>query len=214
MRVRAVVGDSGSGKTLLVERLVGRLHAAGQRVAYLKHAPHGFHPGRAGSDTERVAAAGADEVVIVDGDGAVHPVGSSAVRSAPDLLIGGIAADIALLEGWSASSWPKLRVRAAGAAPREVAPPILLDLERGPEGFTEADLAAAAEVLLRSAPRAGDPVVTVRADGTDVPVGGFAARAVAATVAGLLGTLHGVEGPRSLSVEVRWTEHDDGAQGG
>lgn len=214
MRVRAVVGDSGSGKTLLVERLVGRLHAAGQRVAYLKHAPHGFDPGRAGSDTERVAAAGADEVVIVDGDGAVHPVGSSAVRSAPDLLLGGIAADVALLEGWSASSWPKLRVRAAGTAPREVAPPVLLDLERGPEGFTEADLAAAEEVLLRSTPRAGDPVVTVRADGTDVPVGGFAARAVAATVAGLLGTLHGVEDPGTLSVEVRWAEHDDGAHRG
>ncbi len=214
MRVRAVVGDSGSGKTLLVERLVGRLHAAGQRVAYLKHAPHGFDPGRAGSDTERVAAAGADEVVLVDGGGAVHPVGSSAVRSAPDLLLGGISADVALLEGWTASSWPKLRVRPAGAAPREVAPPILLDLERRPDGFAEADLDAAEAVVLRSARLATDPVVTVRADGTDVPVGGFAARAVAATVAGLLGTLHGVEDPRALSVEVRWPEHDDGAQGG
>ena len=204
MRVRAVVGDSGSGKTLLVEHLVAALHDKGQRVAYIKHAPHGFAPGKAGSDTDRVAQAGAQQCFVVDGSGHVrreHPTGHDAPEA---MLLGGVEADVVLLEGFTSSAWPKIRVTCRGTSPRQVAEPVLHDVVRDEEGFSSAEVRAARDSILASGTRLGDPVVAVWADGQDVPVRGFAARTVASTVRGLCSALHGVHEPEELSVTVRW----------
>lgn len=64
MKVVAFVGYSGSGKTTLIEDLIPRLVRAGQRVAVVKHAHHGFDLDRPGKDSYRHRAAGAQEVVI------------------------------------------------------------------------------------------------------------------------------------------------------
>ena len=204
MHVRAIVGDSGSGKTLLVEHLVAGCAEKGQRVAYIKHAPHGFEPGKPHSDTQRVARAGASQCFLVDGDGQVHNDHRRAASAPEAILLGGVDADVMLLEGFSSSAWPKIRVRRRGSAPRQVAEPVLHEVERDEGGFSAAQLRAALDSMFASASQASDPLVTVQADGNDVPVRGFAARAVAATIGGLCSTLHGVHEPAELTVTVRW----------
>jgi len=61
------VGESGAGKTTLIERLIERFCRAGLRVAAVKHAHHGFDIDRPGKDTYRFRAAGATQVLIGSG---------------------------------------------------------------------------------------------------------------------------------------------------
>ncbi len=58
---------SGVGKTTYLERLLPCLKASGLRVAVIKHDGHDFQMDRPGTDTCRMAEAGADAVAIVSG---------------------------------------------------------------------------------------------------------------------------------------------------
>ena len=202
--VCAVVGASGSGKTLLIEQVVPVLARAGVRVGYVKHAPHGFDMDRAGSDSGRVRAAGAADVVVTGNGETAHV---TAQRDSGDALpaLGThlAASEIVLLEGFSRSAWPKIRVRAAGTSARAVAPPVLLELERAGTRWEAAAVEQVAATVLRLAQDADGPQVTVVADGVEVPVQGFAARVVASGVLGVTGALRGVDDPAVLSVTVR-----------
>jgi len=61
------IGNSGAGKTTLIERLIARFARAGLRVAAIKHAHHGFDIDRPGKDSYRFRAAGARQVLIASG---------------------------------------------------------------------------------------------------------------------------------------------------
>lgn len=64
MRVIGFCGASGAGKTSIVELLIPRLKAAGQRVSVVKHAHHPFDIDHPGKDSWRHRQAGAFEVVV------------------------------------------------------------------------------------------------------------------------------------------------------
>ncbi len=64
MKVVALAGYSGAGKTSLAERIIPLLTARGLRVSVAKHAHHGFDIDRPGKDTWRHRQAGAYEVVV------------------------------------------------------------------------------------------------------------------------------------------------------
>ncbi|GIW09651.1 MAG: hypothetical protein KatS3mg061_0708 [Dehalococcoidia bacterium] len=62
--VVGVTGASGSGKTTAIEGLLQRFQAAGIAAAAIKHAAHGFTFDRPGSDSDRLAQAGARAVLV------------------------------------------------------------------------------------------------------------------------------------------------------
>src|SRR6476660_7935952 len=64
MKVVGFAGFSGSGKTMLVERLIPALKLRGLRVSVVKHAHHKFDIDHPGKDTHRHREAGAFEVVV------------------------------------------------------------------------------------------------------------------------------------------------------
>jgi molybdopterin-guanine dinucleotide biosynthesis protein B len=64
MKVVGFAGFSGSGKTMLVERLIPALKMRGLRVSVVKHAHHKFDIDHPGKDTWRHREAGAFEVVV------------------------------------------------------------------------------------------------------------------------------------------------------
>jgi molybdopterin-guanine dinucleotide biosynthesis protein B len=64
MKLLAICGASGAGKTTLIEGLIQALKARAQRVSVIKHAHLGFDVDTPGSDTSRHSRAGAFEVVI------------------------------------------------------------------------------------------------------------------------------------------------------
>ena len=62
----SVVGDSGSGKTTIIEKTVQELTDRGYRVGVVKHHVHGgFDVDKPGKDTWRMAQAGAGAVALV-----------------------------------------------------------------------------------------------------------------------------------------------------
>lgn len=65
MKIFAVVGPSGIGKTLLIEQLVAEIKRRGLSVAVIKHCSQGFSLDRPGKDSWRFRAAGADGVALV-----------------------------------------------------------------------------------------------------------------------------------------------------
>jgi molybdopterin-guanine dinucleotide biosynthesis adapter protein len=64
MKVVGFAGYSGSGKTMLVERLIPALRLLGLRVSVVKHAHHKFDIDHPGKDTWRHREAGAFEVAV------------------------------------------------------------------------------------------------------------------------------------------------------
>jgi len=110
-----VVGDSGSGKTLVVERSVRRLRARGLSVAVVKHSHHS--PDLRGKDSDRFTRAGA-RVVLFAG-----PASFVTFRGNPQLLVGTLPVDVVLVEGYSRRSFGPLRfrIRRSSEVPRLVA---------------------------------------------------------------------------------------------
>ena len=62
--VFSVVGETGSGKTTVVEGLVAELSRRGLRVGTIKHDVHGFQMDHEGKDSFRHKAAGASISLI------------------------------------------------------------------------------------------------------------------------------------------------------
>jgi molybdopterin-guanine dinucleotide biosynthesis protein MobB len=113
--VFGVTGWSGSGKTVLVERLIPALIARGLTVSTVKHAHHAADIDRPGKDSYRHREAGAVEVMLATGRrwalmhehraGEEPPLAALLARLAP--------VDIVLVEGFKRDRHPKIEVRRA-----------------------------------------------------------------------------------------------------
>lgn len=105
------VGPKNSGKTTLLEKVVLRLKAGGLRVAAVKHDAHDFEIDHPGKDSYRLAAAGADSVVIASGTRAalvVRPPRELSLAQLIDRFIRDV--DVVLVEGYKSSGYPKIEV--------------------------------------------------------------------------------------------------------
>jgi molybdopterin-guanine dinucleotide biosynthesis protein B len=107
----SIVGKSNSGKTTLIEKLIGELTRRGRRVATIKHNRHGFEIDHEGKDSWRHKRAGAVTTVIAS-PGRIAVVEDTQ----QDLDIAAIsdryirAADIILVEGYKGNPHPKIEV--------------------------------------------------------------------------------------------------------
>ena len=109
--VVSVVGKSNSGKTTLVEKMIGELIRRGYRVATIKHNRHGFEIDHEGKDSWRHKQAGARTTVIAS------PHRVAVVEDVEkDFDIGELVgryirdADIVLSEGFKKNPFPKIEV--------------------------------------------------------------------------------------------------------
>ena len=121
MKVAGFAGFSGSGKTMLVERLIPALKLMGLRVSVAKHAHHDFDIDRPGKDTFRHREAGAFEVIVASDRRLAlmrefeQPARMSVHHLLAELYDG---VDWVLVEGFKDSNLPKIEVwRAASGQP-------------------------------------------------------------------------------------------------
>jgi molybdopterin-guanine dinucleotide biosynthesis adapter protein len=112
MRVFGFAGWSGSGKTTLIEQVIPRLVARGLRVSLIKHAHHGFDVDRPGKDSYRHRHAGCTEVLVTSGArwALMHELRGDAELTMAQALSRLAPCDLALVEGYKASSIPKLEI--------------------------------------------------------------------------------------------------------
>lgn len=92
-----IAGWSNSGKTTLIEGLIGCLSAKGLRVSVIKHSHHAVTPDRPGSDTQRYLRAGAAAAAFSGEGGGIVRYTSPTLDG---LLHAMDDADLVLVEGY------------------------------------------------------------------------------------------------------------------
>ena len=125
----AIVGNSDTGKTTLIEKLVPNLKNRGYTVGTVKHTHHGFSMDQAGKDTFRHQAAGADTVVAVS-PRRIAIVKTSLLDSLEAALPFLEDRDIVLVEGFKGGRCPKIEIfrQATGGQPVCLGDPHLIAL--------------------------------------------------------------------------------------
>ncbi len=135
MRTLGIVGRSGSGKTVLVERLLPALRHRGLRVSTVKHTHHAVDLDPPGKDSRRHRDAGAEEVLLVSGQrwALMRETPAPVPDQPPDLpgLLARMApVDLVLVEGFGRGPGPRLEVVRAAVAVLPGKRPLCLD-DRG-----------------------------------------------------------------------------------
>jgi molybdopterin-guanine dinucleotide biosynthesis protein MobB len=113
MEVKAVsfVAKSGTGKTTLLEKVIAHLKERGYRVGVVKHDAHSFDIDHPGKDSHRLAAAGADTMLISSPEKLAMISRHAASPPVEELLTQYFTGmDIVLTEGFKKSSLPKIEL--------------------------------------------------------------------------------------------------------
>jgi sulfur carrier protein ThiS adenylyltransferase len=124
VRIAAVVGPGGTGKTVLIEQLVAELKKRGRSVAVIKHCSRGFSLDHQGKDSWRFADAGSDGV------GLISPVETAVIQKksgqAGDIQLAAshfMDMDIVLIEGrHTIPDIPKIELLRKGVAEKLTTP--------------------------------------------------------------------------------------------
>ena len=116
--VVSIVGKSKSGKTTLIEKLLGELKSRGYRVATVKHTAEKLSFDEPGKDSWRHIQAGSEATLISSPDKVVliKPTGTKTSLEQIARLIGEDY-DIILTEGFKVSNAPKIEVHRKQAGP-------------------------------------------------------------------------------------------------
>jgi molybdopterin-guanine dinucleotide biosynthesis protein B len=111
--VIGIAGWKKSGKTTLVERLVGEFRSRGLKVATVKHAHHDFQIDEADTDSARHRRAGASQVAVVS---AKRWALIAELEAAPEPTLAEVLAwlepcDLVIVEGYKKATIPKVETR-------------------------------------------------------------------------------------------------------
>jgi molybdopterin-guanine dinucleotide biosynthesis protein B len=210
MKIAAVVGFSGSGKTRLVVRLIGELKRRGLRVAAVKRCSHGFSLDTEGKDTADFAAAGADGVAMVSPDGWAalgHGPAVDASRLARRLFPD---ADVVLIEGGKdVRGVRKIEVQRAGIPDVRLEPPeqLMAVVGDGPLGRVDVPVVGPDAVgilcdfILSQEEDMAD--ITLEVDGREVNLNPFVRNFIERTVLGMVTSLSGIDPePKRISLVI------------
>jgi molybdopterin-guanine dinucleotide biosynthesis protein MobB len=105
------VAKSGTGKTTLLEKVIVELKSRGWRVGAIKHDAHRFDIDHPGKDSHRLAAAGADTVLISSPEKLAlikRHAAAPPIRELIATYFGDV--DIVITEGFKQSDLPKIEV--------------------------------------------------------------------------------------------------------
>jgi len=107
----AIVGESGVGKTNVVEKLIAEFKDRGLRVAAVKHSHDKIELDSTGKDSWRFAEAGSDITIVSSNENLVYIQKVDSDSSIAEILrIVGGAVDLVLLEGYKKGNIPKIEV--------------------------------------------------------------------------------------------------------
>ena len=104
------VGNSGTGKTTLLERLISQLTHKGLRMGTIKHDVHGFEMDKPGKDSWRHKQAGAVTTIISSPFQVGMVMDVESEKSPEDLLTLMSDLDLVLTEGYKTANLPKIEI--------------------------------------------------------------------------------------------------------
>jgi molybdopterin-guanine dinucleotide biosynthesis protein B len=112
----SIIGKTKSGKTTLIERLIGELKSRGYRVATIKHTHHKLSFDEPGKDSWRHVQAGSEATVISTDENTVL-IKPASEGLEPLVHLIGEDYDIILTEGFKTGDAPKIETHRKQAGP-------------------------------------------------------------------------------------------------
>ncbi|MFW6126454.1 MAG: molybdopterin-guanine dinucleotide biosynthesis protein B [Chloroflexota bacterium] len=207
----SIVGKSGSGKTLLMEKLVAEFKRRGKRIATVKHSPKGFELDTAGKDSWKLREAGSDCVMVAsEKELACFQRLEHDVEPGHVLGLTGGGFDVILVEGYRGSRLPKIEVHRAELGDELLCAPNALlavvgDTAAGASElpvFGPDEVGAIADFIERKVLDRVEIGVDLRVNGKRVAIKPFVQDIIAQSVLGMVSTLRGVEEVKDVGVWV------------
>ncbi|MFC1977266.1 molybdopterin-guanine dinucleotide biosynthesis protein B [Chloroflexota bacterium] len=206
----SIVGNSNSGKTTHIEKLIPELKSRGYRVATIKHTPQGMTPGDPDKDSWRHLQAGSEATITSSQTQMVliKPV-------APDVTLDEIARlfgenyDIVLAEGFKQDNAPKIEIHRGESGPllngikQLIA--IVTDepLETKTRQFSFDDVKGLADLLEEGFIKPGGNRISLYVNNTPVPLSIFPKEVIANILTAIASSLKGVAEVKSLEIFLR-----------
>jgi len=209
--VIAIVGKSGSGKTVIMEKLIAEFKARGYRVATIKHAHQTVELDQPGKDTWRFSHAGSDAAVVSS------PSRISIFKNLdrePSLeetaLLLGEGYDIILAEGFKTTRAPRIEVCATGKAEDMVCLEAELAAVISDEAFPlkiprfgREQVQEIADFIEQEIIAAMPSDMSVTVNGRKVPLKHFVKDIMASSILAMLGTLKTVGIIKTATIRIR-----------
>ncbi|MFC1943781.1 molybdopterin-guanine dinucleotide biosynthesis protein B [Chloroflexota bacterium] len=206
----SIVGNSNSGKTTLIEKLIPELKSRGYRVATIKHTPHGMTLGGSDKDSWRHLQAGSEATIISSQAQMVliKPV-------APDVSLDEIARlfgenyDIILTEGFKQDNAPKIEIHRSESGPplKDIKKLIAIvtdePLETKTRQFSLDDVKGLADLLEEGFIEPGGNRISLYVNNTPVPLSIFPKEVITNILMAMASSLKGVGEVRSIEVFLR-----------
>lgn len=206
----SIVGRSKSGKTTLIEELIGELKTRGYKVATVKHTPKGMTFDEPDKDSWRHIQAGSEATAVVSSDKVVliKPVVEEPALDEVVRFLGEDY-DIILTEGFKRGDAPKIEVHR-----REVGPPlsnikkliaIVTDepLETKIRQFSLSDIKGLADLLEGGFIRPQQERLSLYVNKIPISLSSFPKEMVTNIILAIASSLKGVGKVRSLEIFLR-----------
>ena len=206
----SIIGKSKSGKTALIEKLVGELKSRGYRVATIKHTPHGMTFDKADKDSWRHIQAGSEATAIAS-PGRIALIKPIAQELTLDQIarLFGEEYDIILAEGFKQSDVPKIEVHR-----KEVGPPfsrikkliaIVTDepLETKTRQFSLQDIKGLADFLEEGFIKPQRERISLYINNIPIVLTTFPKQVITNVIIAIVSSLKGVSQVRSLELFLR-----------
>lgn len=217
----SIIGNSKSGKTTLIEKLIRELKSRGYRVATIKHAPQDITFDRPDKDSWRHIQAGSGATAVSSRDRLilVKPVTSEATLDEIARIFGEDY-DIILTEGFKQGNAPKIEVHR-----RETGPPlsgikkliaIATDepLETKTRQFSLDDVKSLADLLEEGFIKPGGDRVSLFVNNVPIPLTTFPKEFITNVLVAMASSLKGVDEVRSVELFLRKREQTVGEVNG
>ncbi len=209
--VISIVGRSNSGKTTLLENLIGGLKRRGYSLATIKHSVSGFDLDQPGKDSWRLGEAGSGAVVLSSPQkiAFIKPVDREAALEELLCLVGGDF-DLVLTEGFKSSSTPKIEVHRKElggllCSPEELFAVVTDEpLDIAAPQFSPGEVEALVDLVEKRFLALREPEETMLiVNDTPIPLNPFVKSVIHNTLLGMVSALRGAEEVRSLRISLR-----------
>jgi molybdopterin-guanine dinucleotide biosynthesis protein B len=200
MKIFAFTGISDSGKTQLLQKLIGELKSRGYTVSVIKHCAHGFDLEEQGKDTAQFMEAGSDSVCMYSPDGIVvfqqkktrldvDKISREYLKCSGIILVEGAESDKDL---------KKIEVLRKGFSEKVLCSPeeliaVVSDFDAGKNipVFHPEDIERIAN-FLENYPQEKEPQLRLDIDGVSVPMNPFVQKIFSNTMMGMIRSLEGI----------------------
>lgn len=211
MKIFAFTGISGSGKTLLMRKLIGELKSRDYTVSVIKHCAHGFSLEEEGKDSAQFMEAGSDSVCMYSPDGMVifqQKKNEFDVKKISTEYLE--CSDIILVEGAkSHNELKKIEVLRKGFSEKIscsqeelIAVVSDFDVEKDIPVFRPEDIEKIAD-FLENYPHEKEPQIRLEIDDVFIPMNPFVQKIFSNTLKGMIRSLEGIpEDPECITLSM------------